>query len=210
MSLQYHVKLYHDKMETTLNQPAAPAKRIASDGVIGMIFLLATEGMFFAGLISAFVVHRASEKVWPPVGQPRLPVEVTAVNTLVLLASAFTIFLFGRMLKNAAGKASLKKILLLTILLGGTFVVVQGSEWVRLLQFGLTTSSSLYGSFFYLLVGAHAVHVVAGLLILLYLLRKTVTEKSTEVLRNKATVCSMYWYFVVLVWPVLYLLVYFN
>ncbi len=186
-----------------------PQKRLVSDGVLGMIFFLAAEGMFFAGLISAFVVNRASAGVWPPYGQPKLPVEVTGVNTMILLASAITLWLFNRQVKNSTEKIKSQSLLYVTLLLGTIFLGIQGTEWVRLIQFGLTTSSSLYGSFFYLIVGAHGIHVVAGLLILFYLFSKTRGSCTLSALKNKATVCSMYWYFVVLVWPILYTLVYF-
>jgi len=53
-----------------------------------MLFFLSAETMFFAGLISAFFVLRLSAAVWPPPLQPRLPVLVTGLNTLVLLASS--------------------------------------------------------------------------------------------------------------------------
>ncbi|MFN8299853.1 MAG: cytochrome c oxidase subunit 3, partial [Chitinophagales bacterium] len=65
-----------------------------SNGILGMLFLLTTEFMFFAGLISAFVVNTAKEPVWPPMGQPRLPIEVTAINTIILLFSGITFFSF--------------------------------------------------------------------------------------------------------------------
>ena len=187
-----------------------PQKRLASDGVLGMIFFLAAEGMFFAGLISALVVNRASAGVWPPYGQPKLPVEVTAVNTVILIGSAITMWLFNRQLKYSTEKMKSGRMLYVTMFLGAIFLGVQGTEWVRLIEFGLTTSSSLYGSFFYLIVGAHGIHVVAGLLILFYLFRKTKSSSTLSDLRNTTTVCSMYWYFVVLVWPVLYALVYFS
>ncbi len=184
-------------------------KKIASDGVIGMIFLLATEAMFFAGLISAYIVNRASAKVWPPYGQPRLPIEITALNTLVLLSSAVAIFLFSKKIKsNFTISGNSRKLLVVTIILGSIFVFVQGTEWIKLIGFGLTSTSSLYGSFFYLIIGTHAIHAIAGLLMLFYLYSVIKNPVSFEEAKNKITVCSMYWYFVVGIWPILYILVY--
>jgi len=191
-------------METAINIPLRE-KKVVSDGVIGMIFVLATEAMFFSGLISAFVINRAGAMVWPPADQPRLPIEVTAVNTLVLLASAVTLFLFGRQVKNNKKSNSL---LITTIILGLTFLTVQGTEWVKLIGYGLTAHSSLFGAFFYTLIGVHGLHVIAGLLVLFYLAASLTKTISLEALRNKVAACSMYWYFVVAVWPVLYILVY--
>ena len=124
-------------------QPAK-TRKVISDGAIGMSLLIATELMFFAGLISAYLVNKAGAS-WPPYGQPRLPIEITAVNTLILLFSSITLFLFRKKYE----KGNKKKLLIVTILLGLAFVTIQGIEWVKLLQFGLTTTSSLYGAFFY-------------------------------------------------------------
>lgn len=195
-------------MEVLMSAPVRN-KKIASDGVIGMIFLLAAEAMFFAGLISAYIVNRAGAKVWPPYGQPRLPVEITALNTLVLLSSAVAIFLFSKKIKSdiiISGNS--RKLLAVTILLGSIFVFVQGAEWIKLIGFGLTTTSSIYGSFFYLIIGAHGIHAVAGLLILFYLYSVLKKNGSFEEAKNKITICSIYWYFVVGIWPILYILVY--
>jgi len=197
-------------MDSAINVPAGE-KKLVSDGVIGMLFLLATEAMFFAGFISAYMVNRAGILVWPPVGQPRLPIEVTALNTLVLLSSAVTIFLFGRTVKKSSAITKKSKSILITsIILGAVFLIVQGSEWVKLIGFGLTAHSSIYGAFFYTLIGFHALHVIVGLIVLLYLLSSIIKPLSFELKRNRIIVCSMYWYFIVGVWPVLYILVYLS
>ncbi len=180
-----------------------------SNGILGMLFLLATEFMFFAGLISAFVVNTAKEPVWPPLGQPRLPIEVTAINTIVLLFSGITFFSFYKQFEAAGGFKKSRALLLVSIAAGAIFLIVQGSEWIKLLQFGLTAHSGIYGGFFYLIIGAHAVHVVAGLCILFYLLFSLKDNTSFESV-NKVKICGMYWYFVVGIWPVLYYLVYLS
>ncbi len=184
-----------------------------SNGVLGMVFLLVTELMFFGGLVSAFIVNKAGWD-WPPVGQPRLPVEVTAVNTFILIFSAITIYLVTRNFHHSGAEHSkgdsrkVKKMLIWTMAFGIIFVVVQGVEWVRLLGFGLTTTSSLYGAFFYTIIGAHGLHVLAGLSILIYLWFYLKKPNSFEAKRETSSACSLYWYFVVGIWPVLYVLVY--
>jgi heme/copper-type cytochrome/quinol oxidase subunit 3 len=194
-------------MQLTTTLPLEQKRKAIPDGVIGMLLLLFTETMFFAGLISAYVVDRSGIAVWPPAGQPRLPVEVTAVNTVVLLLSAVTIFFFNK--KFFSGTKS-NFFLPLTILFGATFLIIQGNEWVKLISYGLTTSSGLYGAFFYLIIGIHGVHVLAGLILLFYLLSLTGRKNNiiSDRIKTRITVCSMYWYFVVIVWPVLYVMVY--
>ncbi len=192
-------------METTIVSPNENQK-IASNGVMGMLFLLVTEIMFFAGLISAYIVNRAGNMLWPPYNQPRLPVEVTAINTVILMCSALVFYFF---FKKFNSKKNALSLLSLSILLDATFLCVQGSEWIKLIHYGLTTSSSLYGAFFYTIIGIHGLHVLVGLFILLYLFFTLKNNTvSFENAKNKIIVSGMYLYFVVAIWPVLYFLVY--
>ena len=173
------------------------------NAVAGMLLFIAAEAMFFAGLISAYVISRAGAYAWPPAGQPRLPLAVTAINTLVLLASAATIRQAGRDFERAAADRPLRW----TIALGTSFVLVQGLEWVRLIGYGLTMTSSSYGSFFYLLVGAHALHVTAALFTLVWGYRLLAAAQPRS---ETFQALRVFWYFVVGLWPVLYGLVYLS
>ncbi len=175
--------------------------------VIGLLIFIATELMFFAGLISAYLILKAGAMDWPPPGQPRLPVEVTALNTLVLLFSGFTMYRARKL--SEAGSPAFLKWLTLTGALGTLFLLIQGNEWVRLVQYGLTLSSSLYGATFYTLIGAHGVHVLIAVVALLFVLGKALAGGYRED-QTGVVLCQIYWFFVVGIWPVLYLLVYFN
>jgi heme/copper-type cytochrome/quinol oxidase subunit 3 len=174
---------------------------------LGVMLFIGAEGMFFAGLLSAFLVFRTGSTLWPPPFQPRLPIVVTAVNTLILLCSSYTMWRALRAIRR--GKArGLVDWLTTTVMLGVIFLGVQGYEWARLLQFGLTLSSSVYGGIFYVLIGCHAAHVfgaVVWLLIILAMARKHrfVREQFVGV-----EVCGIYWYFVVALWPLLFGVVY--
>ncbi|MGD8280563.1 MAG: heme-copper oxidase subunit III [Gemmatimonadota bacterium] len=190
-----------------MEQRPAPTKRepLVSNGVLGMLIFIFTEIMFFAGLISAHSIVRsqAAGQMWPPYGQPRLPVQETAVNTAALLASGIVLVIAWFAFRRERSSAKIP--LLLSILLGAFFVWFQGMEWAALLGEGLTMQSSSYGGFFYLIVGAHALHAVGAILALGWAwLRLNRDELTTQQL---ATV-SAFWYFVVLVWPVLYVKVY--
>jgi cytochrome c oxidase subunit 3 len=169
-----------------------------------MLIFVATEVMFFSGLISAFVIGKSNAVGgWPPPGQPRLPVEETALNTAALLVSAVLLFFANRAF--LAGSPKAKKLLGASIALGGFFVLFQGAEWVLLIREGLTLTSGQLGGFFYLLVGAHALHVAAGFLILLYTYNKLSHD---ELDRFTFWPAQIFWYFVVGVWPILYWQVY--
>ena len=177
-------------------------KKIIPDAVLGMIFLLAAELMFFSGLISAFVVNKTGAIAWPPAGQPRLPVEMTAINSFILVMSGVLLFLSEK--KNS------KRLLSLSILSGVTFLLIQGSEWVKLLGFGLSSSGSIYGAFFYVIIGAHGLHVLAGLALLIYLFFSLQKNNEEQTMKTTFTAFSLYWYFVVAIWIPLYVLVYLN
>jgi cytochrome c oxidase subunit 3 len=174
---------------------------------LGTMLFIFTEVMFFAGLISAYMVLRSQAGIWPPPNQPRLPVEVTGVNTVILLASAVCMWRAGTTIRRSQTTLTVQW-LAITLVLGSVFLAVQGYEWVRLLGFGLTTRSSLYGALFYTLIGSHAVHVLGALIALAVVLRRTTHHRYTAADHNGLLAMRLFWFFVVGIWPVLYALVY--
>lgn len=181
---------------------------LVPSSVVGMLIFIMAEAMFFAALFSAYTIVSAGADSWPPLGQPRLPVASTAFNSLALLLSGWTLFRANRHFAARPPRLEgTQRFLLATILLGGFFVLFQGFEWARLLHYGLTMVSSSYGSFFYLLIGTHALHAIAALALLVIAfsrLRKGCMSK------GQFWGAQVFWYFVVGVWPVLYILVYLN
>ena len=177
---------------------------LVSNAVLGTSIFIFTEAMLFAGLISAHTIARASAPLgWPPPGQPRLPFEETALNTAALLASGMAVFLAQRTFRRDRRRALVP--LCLAVALGAGFVGFQGVEWVQLIREGLTLTSSTHGAFFYLIVGVHALHAIAALLALGWAamrLRNGVLPPSAF------AAVALFWYFVVGVWPVIYLRVY--
>jgi cytochrome c oxidase subunit 3 len=187
--------------------PVRPNLPILNNSRLAVIMLLAAELMFFAGLIGAFLVFRLSATVWPPPFQPRLPIGVTGVNSLILLFSALTMHWAVTAGRNGAAMNLLRQ-LISTTLLGALFLLIQGYEWVRLVRFGLTTSSSVYGGLFYTLIGAHGTHVFGGLIWLLIVCWQARRGRFTKTDFVGVQTARMYWTFVVALWPVLYGLVY--
>jgi cytochrome c oxidase subunit III len=183
------------------------SRRGYTDHVLfGMGVFVFTEVMLFAGFLSAFLIVRnaALPGSWPPADQPRLPFERTAWNTLALLASGVLVALAQRA-HRMSGLEAVRAPLTGGVVLGALFVGLQGMEWAALLRQGLTLSSSQVGSFFYLIIGFHAVHAVCALGLLAWcwtgLVRGTFS-------RARFGAVQLFWYFVVLVWPVLWLVVY--
>jgi heme/copper-type cytochrome/quinol oxidase subunit 3 len=126
-----------------------------------MLMLLGGETMFFGGLVIAFLQLRLGAADWPPAGQPRLPIGLTAVNTLVLLASSWMLVRALRAVR-AGDQGALVRRLGWTWALGRLFLFIQGVEWTRLVHYGLGVSSGIYGATFYTLIGVHGVHVLGA------------------------------------------------
>lgn len=181
----------------------APRRTLMPSAVIGTLLFVFTEAMLFAGLISAHAIVKASAQEWPPAGQPRLPYAETMVNTAALLASGVLLVMAHLSYRKRAELAKVP--LLLSLLLGSFFVLAQGREWVALLRQGLTVTSSTYGGFFYVIVGTHALHAVAAIAAMAWAWRRLTAGRLTAA---QLGAVEIFWYFVVLVWPVLYLRVY--
>src|SRR4029453_13897330 len=92
-----------------------------SNARLGMLIFLGAETMFFAGLVGAFLVYRMANETWPPMAMPRLPVEVTGVNTLILLCSAVTMWLANRAIRLGQ-QQTLGGLFFLQVFLGGVFL----------------------------------------------------------------------------------------
>jgi cytochrome c oxidase subunit 3 len=187
--------------------PSGPDRLPLANARLAMLTLIGAEGMFFGGLVIAFLNLRLDAAVWPPPGQPRLPIGLTALNTLVLLSSSAT---FVRALRavRAGDRAGLLRWLGWTWGLGILFLVIQGVEWTRLVGFGLRVSSGVYGATFYTLIGIHGAHVLGAVVWLGVVLLGARAGRFTARRHIGVVCCAMYWHFVVALWPLLYLLVY--
>jgi len=151
--------------------------------------------MLFSGLIGTFLVYRMSAAFWPPPSLPRLPIGVTWVNTFVLLSSALTMTLALRAIHRSRQRLT-RRYLLATLVLGVTFLAVQGSEWVRLVAHGLKLSSGMYGGTFYLLIGCHGAHVTAGVIWLACVVWFAMSGRYNARNAHAIELCAVYWYFV--------------
>lgn len=192
-------------IESRIAHPAPRDGERLPNSVLAMIIFVVAEIMFFAALMSAHTIARATVLggIWPPLGQPRLPVERTAFNTLILLLSGALLLIANRRARDSYEKA--RPYLAGAIAMGIAFVLLQGVEWVALLHEGLTMTSSAHGAFFYLIVGAHALHAVVAIAVLTAIyfpMRRGTLTPSTF------AATQVFWYFVVLLWPVIYLRVY--
>ena len=185
---------------------ATVRREVVPSSVLGVLLLVGCEVMFFAGLISAFTISRAGAEAgrWTTPTAPLLPVGSTLANTAALMLSGVCVFMAHRRVKHRLRGA--EQLLLAASILGVLFVVLQGREWVGLLRQGLTMQSSGLGAFFYLIVGAHGLHAVIAIIALsMAWWRLRIGTLTDGFLFGTET----FWYFVVLLWPIIYARVYF-
>jgi heme/copper-type cytochrome/quinol oxidase subunit 3 len=173
----------------------------------GFLLFLGSESMLFMGLLGALAVFRWRADRWPPLGLPRLPVAVTAANTLLLFSSTLPIAQSLRALRGGDA-ARFARSLALATLLGIGFLAVQGSEWVRLVGAGLRASSGPYGATFFALIGCHALHVLGAVVWLVILLVGARQGRFTVERHLPVELGAIYWYYVSAVWAVIFPFVY--
>jgi cytochrome c oxidase subunit 3 len=195
--------LSHDAHDAHAGHASAPP-HVAK---FGMIMFLASEAMLFAGLIGGYIVLRLSLPEWPPKGAPHLPVVMTGINTVFLVASSFT-FHFAEVAVRK-GRSGLLW-LAFTIFLGSLFVGIQCYEWWHLHHEGLWFNThGVYGSSFFVMTGFHGAHVVIGVLLIIWVfLRQLILRCYTPARHVSLANVSLYWHFVDVVWLFLFSIVY--
>jgi cytochrome c oxidase subunit 3 len=167
---------------------------------IGMWVALASIAMLFTSLSSAYVVCSGVMNDWFPIAAPR----VMFGSTALILLSSISIEIAKRKLKRGFSE-SYSRYLLLTTLLGLGFLVSQVVAWRQLAKQGIYLASNPYSSFFYLLTGAHAVHLAGGLLALGFLWLRS---RNQLVRQATADAVSIYWHFMDALWIYLFLLLF--
>ena len=165
---------------------------------------LASEIMFFAGLIVAYLAIRYSSSNWP-VASEILDVPLVALNTFILIVSSVTMVLaFDR---AERGERRFRYLLLATAVLGIIFLSIQAVEWRELLHEGVQPASSLFGATFFTLTGFHGAHVTGGVI---WVLWATVRAFRGGYDENPLGIelAGLYWHFVDVVWIILFTLIY--
>lgn len=157
-----------------------------------LFLIMAAEMMVFAGLLTAFQVLKVNQVMWPPYGMPKFPAAVTGINTVILISAGVLFELFVR--------KGMKQFFLSALVAMIAFVSIQVVEWFDLVQFGLEIVGGVYGGIYLVVIGFHALHVVFGLSWMLLHFFKGWSNH--QMLR-------IYLWFVILVWPFVYAIVYF-
>ena len=167
---------------------------------------LASEVMFFAGLIAAYIVERAGSPTWPIV-KDVLNVPLVAVNTFILIVSSVTMVQAYAGIESGDPK-KLRNMLIATAALGVVFLSVQAFEWSSLLGEGTTAQDSLFGATFYTLTGFHGLHVTGGVVGLFFVILKALRGGYTQASHDGVELMGLYWHFVDVVWIILFTILY--
>ena len=196
---------------------------------LGLAVAIAPIVMLFVAFTSAYVVRQGlptlDEKTntyvrdWIPVS---LPIALLLVNTGLLLFSSIAAELARRQITRQAALAPVHSIpgvslgagkglpwLGITVLLGGGFLAGQWMAWRVLADRGFYLATSASSSFVYLLTATHAVHLIGGMLVLLYTAVVSLLDKPVESRRIVVDVTAWYWHFMFLLWIYIFALMWF-
>ena len=175
-------------------------------GKFAIWLFLATEVMFFSGLIGAYIVLRSAAKGWPNPAD-RLAVPITALNTFVLITSSW--FMVRALFASKQGdRGGILRWLGATILGGSLFVGIQVYEYLQLYKEGKLPHVDIFWSTFYIMTGFHGSHVVVGVIWLICVWFGALRGKYSAKNHLGVELAGLYWHFVDLVWVLLFTIVY--
>lgn len=160
--------------------------------------------MIFASLTSAYIVRQA-EGNWVNFQMP----QIFYYSSAIILISSVLMH-WAIMNAKANNIPQLRLSIVLTTLFGGAFLVMQYIGWGQLQDMGILFDGNVSGSFFYVLVGVHAFHLVSGMVFLLIMLISAFRYKVHSKQMTKIEMCATYWHFLDGLWLYLFLFLLFN
>ena len=185
-------------------QPVGPWV-LPNRGKVAMAALIVAESAIFTIFVVAYLFYAGKSLTGPT---PSEVLETPVFYSICLLSSSITVHLAARFLEHGKQRGFLSW-WLLTFILGGLFLFGTGQEWHRLIyEKGLTISTNLFGTTYYSLVGLHAFHLTAGLVMLLIVLIFGLAGRVGREQSSRIGVLSLYWHFVDGVWVVVFTVVY--
>ncbi len=203
---------YHDRFHMP---PDAEGDRWPFGGVPKMKFgvwvFLSSEIVLFGSFLGAYIFMRAAEPGWPsPASIHDIP--LGTLNTIILVSSGLTMVMAIDAIRNGDQKRLLTW-LAATFVLGSVFMGIKLSEWSNLASSGFVLTASnpimaVAASSYYVIVGLHGAHVVAGLLVMVYLMKKTMGGRYSKEHHEAVENFGLYWAFVDIVWCFVFVLFY--
>lgn len=185
-------------------RPIATTRSAAgiATGKLATWWLIASEIVIFGGLLASYVMHRLAHDAWS-VQSAATNTAIGAFNTFVLLTSSLFAVLAHQAAEHGDGKKAAR---FLWYTIGGafTFLGVKAYEWTTEIMHGYTITSSTFWSFYYTAAGLHALHVIAGAIVMMFV---AATARRNEEL-HRVELAGIYWHFVDIVWIFLFPLLY--
>lgn len=176
---------------------------------MGVWAFIGSEVMFFTALIVVYLVYKPVNMARPDVQDPKefLGIQFTGLLAAILLASSLTMVLALAATRRGDWR-QFRIWHLATAFLGLCFLGGQAYEFTKLVSEGVTLSSSMFGTTFFVLTGFHGTHVAVGVIWLLAVFAKVMRyQRSTENAMDVELV-GLYWHFVDLVWVAIFTLIY--
>jgi cytochrome c oxidase subunit III len=173
---------------------------------LGVWAFLGSEVVFFSSLIVTYVVLEG-RSVTGPMPAEVLNIPLVAINTFVLICSSLTMVLALARIERG-DERGMRLLLIVTALLGATFLLGQAIEFTMLYHEGLTIHTNLFGASFYTLVGFHGGHVAVGVIAICFVLARAFAGGVTRHDHLCVELVGLYWHFVDIVWIVIFTIVY--
>ena len=177
-----------------------------SNEKLAMWGFLGSECLLFGALISTYLLYK-NRSVTGPYPEDVFDIPFTSASSFMLLMSSLTMVLSLAAIQRGDVRR-LRIWLLATAALGGLFITGQVYEFTTFYREGLSMSTNLFGSSFFVMTGFHGVHVTLGILMLLSLyaisLRGGLGPEKAEVVE----LTGLYWHFVDIVWIVIFTVIY--
>ena len=187
--------------------PANQSSRVEPQ-LLGMLLFIISEIMVFGAFFTAYFFIRVVQgEQWFPFEDFHLPKGVAGVNTAILLTSSVTLHMAVLGVRKG-NRAQLKWWMLVTALLGATFLGIQINEYRVLTHEGLTPQAFAQGSIFYGLTGLHGAHVLIGLILLTIVTVRSFRGHFTPEEHRGVEVPGIYWHFVDVMWVIVYSTIY--
>jgi cytochrome c oxidase subunit 3 len=196
----------HDDHHDDHHGPA-PANRSSrvEPQLLGMLLFIISEVMVFGAFFTAYFFIRGVQGVdWFPFERFELPVDVAFVNTLILLSSSLTMHWALVAIRND-DRRGMRAALLLTTLLGATFLFIQVNEYIHI---GFAPYDHAQGSIFYGLTGLHGAHVFVGLTLLTMATVRAFRGHFSPAEHRGVEVPGIYWHFVDVMWVIVFTTIY--
>jgi heme/copper-type cytochrome/quinol oxidase subunit 3 len=181
---------------TTRSATGVPTGRLA------VWWLIASEIVIFGGVLASYVMFRVARGEWAQQSD-HTNVWIGLFNTWVLLTSSYFAVTAHKHAEAGDGKTA-AKFLWYTIGGAATFILVKSFEWTMEITHGFTLLSNTFWSFYYTAAGIHALHVIAGGIIMAFVAVDAAKGKELHRVEN----VGIYWHFVDIVWIFLFPLLY--